>query len=78
MTTIKNRVTLPDGVNSLVRLLIEFLVAFIFIFYLNKIINPNIVNIVFIPFTKGLYVDLGFFYYLFASFVIVGCANLLI
>ena len=27
----------PDGVNSLVRLLIEFLVAFIFIFYLyNK------------------------------------------
>ncbi len=65
----------PEGVNSLVRLLIEFLVAFIFIFYLNKIINANIVNIVFIPFTKGLYVDLGFFYYLFASFVIVGCAN---
>ena len=65
----------PEGANSLVRLLIEFLVAFIFIFYLNKIINANIVNIVFIPFTKGLYVDLGFFYYLFASFVIVGCAN---
>ena len=65
----------PEGVNSFVRLLIEFLVAFIFIFYLNKIIDANIVNIVFIPFTKGLYVDLGFFYYLFASFVIVGCAN---
>ena len=71
----KLRSNSPEGVNSLVRLLIEFLVAFIFIFYLNKIINPNIVNIVFIPFTKGLYVDLGFFYYLFASFVIVGCAN---
>ena len=68
----KLRSNSPEGVNSLVRLLIEFLVAFIFIFYLNKIINPNIVNIVFIPFTKGLYVDLGFFYYLFASFVIVG------
>ena len=71
----KLRSNSPEGVNSLVRLIIEFLVAFIFIFYLNKIINPNIVNIVFIPFTKGLYVDLGFFYYLFASFVIVGCAN---
>ena len=71
----KLRSNSPEGVNSLVRLLIEFLVALIFIFYLNKIINPNIVNIVFIPFTKGLYVDLGFFYYLFASFVIVGCAN---
>ena len=71
----KLRSNSPEGVNSLVRLIIEFLVAFIFIFYLNKIINANIVNIVFIPFTKGLYVDLGFFYYLFASFVIVGCAN---
>ena len=71
----KLRSNSPEGVNSLVRLIIEFSVAFIFIFYLNKIINPNIVNIVFIPFTKGLYVDLGFFYYLFASFVIVGCAN---
>ena len=71
----KLRSNSPEGVNSLVRLLIEFLIAFIFIFYLNKIINANIVNIVFIPFTKGLYVDLGFFYYLFASFVIVGCAN---
>ena len=71
----KLRSNSPEGVNSLVRLLIEFLIAFIFIFYLNKIINANIVNIVFIPFTKGLYVDLGFFYYLFASFVIVVCAN---
>ena len=71
----KLRSNSPEGVNSLVRLIIEFLVGFIFIFYLNKIINANIVNIVFIPFTKGLYVDLGFFYYLFASFVIVGCAN---
>ena len=71
----KLRSNSPEGVNSLVRLLIEFLIAFIYIFYLNKIINANIVNIVFIPFTKGLYVDLGFFYYLFASFVIVGCAN---
>ena len=33
----KLRSNSPEGVNSLVRLIIEFLVAFIFIFYLNKI-----------------------------------------
>ncbi len=71
----KLRSNSPEGVNSFVRLLIEFLVTFIFIFYLNKVIDANLVNIVFIPFTKGLYIDLGFFYYIFASFVIVGCAN---
>ena len=35
----KLRSNSPEGVNSLVRLLIEFLIAFIFIFYLNKIIS---------------------------------------
>ena len=43
--------------------------------FFNKIINPDLVNIVFIPFTKGYYFDLGIFYYLFASLVIVGSAN---
>ena len=33
------------------------------------------VNIVFIPFTKGFFVDLGNFYYIFAAIVIVGSAN---
>ena len=65
----------PDGVNSLVRLLVEFIISFVFIYYLNKIIDIDLVNIVFIPFTKGFYFDLGFIYYLFGSLVIVGCAN---
>ena len=65
----------PDGINSLVRLLVEFIISFVFIYYLNQIINIDLVNIVFIPFTKGFYLDLGFIYYLFGSFVIVGCAN---
>ena len=65
----------PDGVNSLIRLSIEFVIAFVFIFFLNGIINNNLVNIVFIPFTKGFFIDLSYFYYLFAAFVIVGSAN---
>ena len=65
----------PDGINSLVRLLVEFIISFVFIYYLNQIIDIDLVNIVFIPFTKGFYFDLGFFYYLFGSLVIVGCAN---
>ena len=65
----------PDGVNSLIRLSIEFVIAFVFIFFLNSIINNNLVNIVFIPFTKGFFIDLSYFYYLFAAFVIVGSAN---
>ena len=65
----------PDGINSLVRLLVEFIISFVFIYYLNQIIDIDLVNIVFIPFTKGFYFDLGFIYYLFGSLVIVGCAN---
>jgi len=64
-----------QGIKSSTRLLLEFLISFIFIFLINKTINPELVNIVFIPFTKGYYIDLGIFYYLFASIVIVGCAN---
>jgi phospho-N-acetylmuramoyl-pentapeptide-transferase len=64
-----------QGIKSSTRLFLEFLISFIFIFLINKTINPELVNIVFIPFTKGYYIDLGIFYYLFASIVIVGCAN---
>ncbi len=71
----KLKTNTPEGVNSLLRLTIEFIVAFIFIFYLNKVIDDNLVNVVFVPFTKGFYIDLGLLYYLFAAFVIVGCAN---
>ncbi len=64
-----------EGIKSSTRLLLEFLISFIFIFLINNTINPDLVNIVFIPFTKGYYIDLGIFYYFFASIVIVGCAN---
>ena len=61
-----------DGTN---RLIIEFFISFVFIFYLNSILDRNLINIIFIPFTKGYFIDLGLFYYLFGSIVIVGCAN---
>ncbi|MBC33449.1 MAG: phospho-N-acetylmuramoyl-pentapeptide-transferase [Rickettsiales bacterium] len=64
-----------DGIKSSFRLLIEFVIAFTFVWLLNKIINPDLVNLVFIPYTKGYFFDLGLFYYIFAAFVIVGSAN---
>tara|TARA_B100000029_G_C17590042_1_gene962243 strand:- start:1089 stop:2177 length:1089 start_codon:yes stop_codon:yes gene_type:complete len=65
----------PDGIKSSYRLILEFSISFIFVYLFNLIIDPNIVNIIFIPFTKGIFIDLGYFYYIFASIVIVGCAN---
>ena len=64
-----------EGFNASHRLIVEFLICFLFIFLFNKIINPDLVNIVFIPFTKGFFIDLGNFYYIFAAVVIVGSAN---
>ena len=65
----------PKGVNSYTRLSLEFTIAFIFIFCLNSFIDKNLVNVVYVPFTKGFFIDLGFLYYVFGSLVIVGCAN---
>ena len=64
-----------EGFKASYRLIVEFLICFLFIFLFNKIINPNLVNIVFIPFTKGFFIDLGYFYYIFGAIVIVGSAN---
>ena len=64
-----------EGIKSSLRLFLEFSASLIFIYLLNQIIDPNLVNIIFIPFTKGFYLDLNYFYYIFASIVIVGCAN---
>jgi phospho-N-acetylmuramoyl-pentapeptide-transferase len=65
----------PDGVNSWLRLSIEFFVSIIFIYLLNQIIDEGLVNIIYLPFTKGYFIDLNIFYYIFASLVIVGSAN---
>ncbi|MEE2695192.1 MAG: phospho-N-acetylmuramoyl-pentapeptide-transferase [Pseudomonadota bacterium] len=64
-----------EGIKSSNRLIMEFLICFLFIFLINKVIHPELVNIVFIPFTKGYFLDLGNFYYIFGAVVIVGTAN---
>ncbi|MFL2679617.1 MAG: phospho-N-acetylmuramoyl-pentapeptide-transferase [Alphaproteobacteria bacterium] len=65
----------PEGINSWLRLSIEFFVSIIFIYLLNQIIDESLINIIYLPFTKGYFVDLNIFYYIFASIVIVGSAN---
>ncbi len=64
-----------EGFKGSLRLVIEFLICFLFIFLLNKVINPELINIVYIPFTKGYYLEMGNYYYIFAGLVIVGSAN---
>merc|ERR1711991_220459 len=51
----------PQGINSSVRLILEFIISFIFIFMLNSTINQELVNVVYIPFTKSYFIDLNFF-----------------
>ena len=65
----------PEGFKGSYRLIVEFIISFAFVYLFNKIINPELINIIYIPFTKGYYIDLGNFYYIFAAIVIVGSAN---
>ena len=47
----------PDGVNSYLRLTVEFIISFVFIFLLNSFLETSLVNIVYIPFTKSFFID---------------------
>ncbi len=59
------------GVSGKVRLLLEFAVAGVASYLIVSQINTN----VYIPFTTGLSIPLGPFYYVFAATVIVGFGN---
>jgi phospho-N-acetylmuramoyl-pentapeptide-transferase len=61
------------GVKGKVRLLAEFSIAFLVIGYL--VWNNHIPTTVTFPFFKGVSMELGWFYVVFASLVVVGCAN---
>ncbi len=65
----------PEGFKGSHRLIVEFIISITFVFLFNKIVHPELINIIYIPFTKGYYIDLGNFYYIFAAIVIVGSAN---
>ena len=59
------------GVSGKMRLLLEFLVAGI----ASWIVVGQINTFLYIPFFNNLGVELGYFYYIFAAFVIVGAGN---
>ena len=62
-----------DGISAKGKLFWQFLVSILIIFFLvdNKIIDTWL----YVPFTKGPLFDLGWFYLLFGSLVIVGSSN---
>ena len=64
-----------DGINSKVRLLTEFLLAIIFIYFLFTFSNYENFTILYIPYLKDVSINLESYYFIFGMFVIVGCAN---
>lgn len=60
-----------QGVSARVRLLAEFAVAGVASYLIVSEINTNL----YIPFLSGASIPLGWFYYVFAAFVIVGAGN---
>ncbi len=63
------------GTNGKKRLILEFIVAFIFLYFLNTFSPDDIKYTISIPYTKGLIIDLKYLYYPFCAFVVVGTAN---
>ena len=64
-----------EGTNGKLRLLLEFIIAFIFLFLLNELSSNDMKNLISIPYTKGITLNLGSFYLPFGALVIVGTAN---
>lgn len=62
-----------DGISAKGKLFWQFVTAIAVLYYLfeNNIIDTNL----YVPFYKGAVVDLGYFYLLFGSIVIVGSSN---
>ena len=63
------------GSDGKIRLLLELLVALIFINYLNLLIPDQLKNILFIPYTKNLTIDLNYLYIPLCAFILVGSSN---
>ncbi|MBT4761783.1 MAG: phospho-N-acetylmuramoyl-pentapeptide-transferase [Bdellovibrionaceae bacterium] len=61
------------GLSGRIRLLGEFLVSGVVVWYL--VYQGDLSTVLHVPFLKNVTFDLGWFYVLFSSFVIVGCAN---
>lgn len=65
----------PEGSNGKIRLILEFLISFVFMYYLNYFSPDDLKNMISLPYTKGLTVNLSYFYLPIGAFIIVGTAN---
>jgi phospho-N-acetylmuramoyl-pentapeptide-transferase len=63
------------GFSGRSRLLIEALIALVACIAVSRIATPGLANKLALPFAKELLFDLGWFYVVFAGFVIVGAGN---
>ncbi len=65
----------PQGFRGSVKLVIQFLIIGIAFIWLAFINSAHSSNQVFLPINHGYYIELGFLYVLFVTFVIVGTSN---
>ena len=63
------------GISGKTKLLWQFIISFFSIGALNYYSEPDMTNLLFFPFYKNLVLDLGLFYFIFGSLVVVGCSN---
>ncbi len=71
------KVSKGKGISARLKFSLQVLSAFV-VCFLVTVIESHLMecsSCLFIPFTKGVYVDLGIFYLLFGMFVIVGSSN---
>ena len=64
-----------QGFSGRFRLGLEGLFALIAVYFISREAGPELGTSLAVPFFKDVLIDLGFFYYLFGAFVIVGAAN---
>ncbi len=64
-----------DGVSGKSKLMVQFIVSFIVIYFINNLYQNDLANHLAVPFFKDILIDLGVFYFVFAAFVIVGASN---
>ena len=63
------------GIKASIKISLQIFFSFIIIFFIQMYIPEDINNKINFPFFKNLILDLGIFYFIFASLVIVGSAN---
>lgn len=63
------------GVPGRIKLIAEIVIALVAVLWISLIATPEQAEMLFIPFLKNVFIDLGWFFVPFAVFVIVGTSN---